>query len=212
MSRASCMPVATAEEGLQALATMLGWNGGVLPFWSDDGTSRPSRRYLPCADDLYRRLDAARMLHDGRHSREVTLGLPEVRESSFPFSTVLWCWVQGKDQVWRAATQFQPAPSMVLRIDGSTRRLLLWWLKEPLDYPAIEPANRKIAYALHATQKLGCPRELRIPLPGAFVRVGRSRPAAVIVTRLDGRAFTRREIVSDLKDPPSKDAWREKRR
>lgn len=186
-----------------------------MPVWIDDGKRRPWPSYFPCepCGELWRRLQAALELHDHRHSRDVELALPEPKPEALgaAWSTILWCWVEGKDQVWRAGTQFSPAPTMVLRIGEGSKRLLLWWLKEPIAHGEIEPANRKIAYALHAKQKLGHPGELRIPLPGSLIRVDRARPASVVVTRLTDDTYTCRRIVGQLREPPDRDAWRERR-
>jgi len=211
--RRAIQTVGTPEEAVGALALMLGWNGGVLPMHVDDGQTRPKVHHRRCGRGATDWLLGGVRRFDGRQSLDVAVGLPETRPNVLgpSWSTVLWAWVSGKDQVWRAG-QFRPLPSMVLRIDGGSKRLLLWFLHEAVPYPSVEPANRKIAYALRATQKWSKPELLRVPLPGTFVRVGRSRPAAVLVTRLEDRTWTRSQVVGRLKEPPSPDAWRDRRK
>lgn len=138
-----------------------------------------------------------------RDSVQVEIGLPErsPRNGGPGACTVLWSWVTTRDSL-RRAHRFRPPPSLVLQMGSSCRRLLLWALKEQVDYVSMEPANRRIAYNLHAPQNLAAPEKLRVPLPGTFLRVGRKRPAPVLVTRMNLTSFSRSQVVATLRDPP----------
>ncbi len=96
---------------------------------------------------------------------------------------------------------------MALQEGSSSRRLLLWALEESVDFFSIEEANRRIAYHLRAVQKHGDPDALRVPAPGTFLRVGRSRPVPVVVSRLEPDFYTVAGVAGRLKEPPPKDAW-----
>jgi hypothetical protein len=91
---------------------------------------------------------------------------------------------------------------MVLRMGKSCRRLLLWGLEENVAHASVMAANKRIAYALRAPQKWSEPEKLRIPLPATFLRVGRKRPAPVLVTRMGEEMFTRVAVAGRLSDPP----------
>lgn len=135
---------------------------------------------------------------------EVSLLLPTDMSS-----TVLWAWVEGTEQVKRAMS-FRPMPSMVLRMGTGSRRLLLWSLEEAVGFPRIAPANRRLAYALGATQKFIEPEALRVPLPGSVLLEGRKRPVPVLVTRMVVESFTAGQVVGRLREPPNPNAWRER--
>jgi hypothetical protein len=148
---------------------------------------------------------------DLQESAEVAVGLPAVNGCVLA-STVLWASVRGSEQVERVRT-FRRKPSIVLKLGCGSERLLLWLLGEPVDVGLVESANRKLAYALRAVQKGGRAEELRVPLPGTFLRLGRARPAPITVTRLDlGAVFTHHVLVGGLKDPPPPDLWRERQK
>jgi hypothetical protein len=196
--------VAPADAVAQ-LAWALGWNGGSMPVFVNG--RRKLRRGWRDGPELHRlasRLDLER-------SAEVSVGLPEVNGWVMA-STVLWASVRGSEQVERVRT-FRRKPSVVLKLGLGSERLCLWLLREPVDVGLVEAANRKLAYALRAVQKGGRAEDLRVPLPGTFLRLGRARPAPVTVTRLDLDAvFTHRGLVGGLKDPPPADLWRERQR
>jgi hypothetical protein len=189
----------------EALGLTLGWAGGEMPVFVD-GRPLPSFK-LPCpvGGDLWRRAHAL----DERASAQVEVGLPQ-QGAYVGSSTVLWVWVSGRDQVFRAS-RFRPAPSIVLRFGAGSERLLLWPLREPAAWVSAGPANERIAYAVHAPRTRCVPERLRVPVPGTFVRVGRARPAPVLVTRLEPDDFTLGQVAGGLKAPPSRDAWRERR-
>jgi hypothetical protein len=186
------------------LAFLVAYAGGALPVYLD-GEPRP-RFYVEGSPaqigvELARRAE----LLDHVRSLQVEIGLPETKRHNqgAAFSTVLWAWAESKDSAWRATSGAIKPPTMVLKMGSSARRLLLWGLREPLVYVSIEPANKRLAYAIRAPQKYATLEKLRIPLPGTFLRVGRKRPAPVVVTRMDDDAFyTREQLVGRLKDPP----------
>lgn len=198
MSETWGLPTATVEEQVAFLAWMVGW-----PEERVGMTGQRSWRSVSIAGGGNRVLRIAKLLDE--RGLEAFIGLSS--EGSAP---VLWCWVEGSDQVWRAG-RFRPMPSVVLRMGKGSRRLLLWGLQESVGFQQVAPANRRIAYALHASQKYAEPEMLRVPLPGSFLREGRKKPVPVLMTRLEVESFTREQVVGRLRDPPPKDRWRERR-
>lgn len=165
------------------------------------------RDWLPvpgCRPYVARRM----RLIDELHSQEVAFGLPMARVGGGGVArgTVLWARVEGKEQLARAR-KLRPYPSIVLQEGASTRRLLLWALERMVPYDHLVRANRRLAYACGATQKWGDPDVLRVPIPGTFLRVDRSRPVAVMVSRLEPAFYDVRQVVGRLKEPPPADAW-----
>jgi hypothetical protein len=199
--REAWAPSAQETAGMQLLALLALWGGGVAPLYRD--ASPLPFAWLDCskldhaAEGLLRR--AAR----AREGYQLEMGLPEASQGNGGpgACTILWCWAESRDQVRRAA-RFRPLPSLVLRMGKSCRRLLIWGLSENVAYVSGVPANRRLAYALHAPQKWAQPEKLRVPLPGTFLRADRKRPCPVEVTRVDDAVFTRSEIVGRLRDPP----------
>lgn len=199
---------AQAAQANSALAFMLGWSRPAwMPVYQDrEGRSIVNWHHVgvPGAGPLLGR--HVRTL-DELYSYEIAYGLPRrERGAGAARGTVLWARVEGKDQLKRART-FRPLPTCVLQEGSSTRRLLIWALWEPADFFAIQEANRRIAYHLRAVQKHGEPDALRVPAPGTFMRMGRSRPAPVVVTRLEPDFFTAAGVAGRLREPPPKDAW-----
>lgn len=194
-------PAELSEETLDALLHLVafpGSVGGVTPLYVD-GSPNPAA-HLPAGalGPL-----AARMRRYAGHQME--LGLPEVcaRSGGPGVCAVLWAWVESREQAQRAGRRFKPLPSMVLRMGGSCRRLLLWWLKEPAVYVSVVAANKRIAYALGAPQKYAEPERLRIPLPGSCLTVGRKRPCPVVVTRRTDLVYTLAQVAGRLREPPA---------
>lgn len=181
-----------------ALAFMLGYSGGSLPLYVDGRWTVDSE--IPAGpsagDRLWRRAGCIDRVGSG----QVELGLPV--ENGYVFrSGVLWCWCESKDSAWRAA-QLEHAPSMVLRFGTAASRLCLWLLSRPLRSEDVGRANRRLAYACRAPQTRVEGEKLRVPVPGTFMRVGRVKPAPVLVTQLDLHSVSARDLVRDLKDPP----------
>jgi hypothetical protein len=198
---------------LQALEQIVGWSGGWLPLHRHRAGLEPrmwwQETHVPGSP---RRLVDAVRLWDERFSEEVLVGLPQLR----PFNggvgqcTVLWARVEGKDQE-RRARSFRPLPSMVLQEGSSSRRWLIWSLREVAGYFQAQAANRKLAYALGATQKYGDPDVFLVPAPGTCLRVDRSRPVPVVCTRLTMADYTLDGVVGRLKEPPElKPFWERK--
>lgn len=203
MSRLRYLEI-SPREAINFLAFVLGWNGGELPVFLD-GSAVPSL-HLPCKRGLGDRLWERALGFDLRRGAQVEIGLP-LKDGC---ATVLWAWSRSPESTFRAA-RFRPEPAMVLRFGKGAERLMLWGLREPVPYVSIEPANERISYALHAPRTCCRPEKLRIPLPGTFLRVGRERPAPVLVTRRELSDYTRSQVADGLKDPPPRDAWRERK-
>ena len=105
---------------------------------------------------------------------------------------MLLAWVESRDSAQRVARRFKPLPAVVLRMGSSCRRLCLWPLSEILPWAAVESANKRIAYSLHAPQKYATPDALRIPLPGTFLRIGRTRLSGRMCAGATGVGLTKR--------------------
>lgn len=197
---------ATFRQALRALDLILGWHHGAMPI--DYGQRElTGRTWHRCGDPdgLVRLVEH----FDCEHSDEVQLRLPEARPGAGPCgATALWAVVSGKAQCERAF-RFRPLPSVVLRAGGS-RRVLLWPLRRWADYFEVEDLNKRIAYRLGAKQCDGLPEALRIPAPGTCLRVGRSRPIPVVVSRLEAVAFMPEQVAGRLRKPPEVDQskWR----
>jgi hypothetical protein len=199
----------TAANAITEIAFALGYHGGELPVFIDG--ARDPAQLLDCEQrtQVGERLARIAAAVDLERSGEVAIGLPTVK-GYVQNSTVLWCWVKSGEQVKRAAS-FKPVPSIVLKVGAqSNERLLLWVLRKPLTCSLVEPYNAKIAYCLHAPRTRCHPEQLRVPLPGTFMRIGRSVPQPILVTRLDfavGHEATK--VIHGLKDPPPRDAWKQ---
>lgn len=200
---------ARAGDALEAFDWMAGWAGGWMPVERrrDAGHARMWWHHCGQADSGRVLAETVRGL-DERWSPEIRLGLPQSRRwnGGVGAVTVLWAVVEGSDQVARAQ-RFRPRPSMVVRAGVGSRRWLLWALDRPAGYFDVQAANRRLAYALHATQKHGDPDGLSLPAPGSCLRVGRARPVPVVVSRLSVETFALRAVVGRLKEPPPRDAW-----
>lgn len=201
--------VAISPAGAIAqIAFALGWHGGELPVYVD-GKPNPEH-VLPCEHTLRLGERLARIARklDYEDNAEVAVGLPTIKEFVHN-STVLWCWVRSGESVKRAAG-FTPRPSIVLKVGAGAERLLIWGLRNPITAEAVEAENARIAYALHAPRTRIKPDALRVPLPGTFARVGRGRPAPILVTRLILGELSWESITADLKSPPP--TWAERQR
>jgi hypothetical protein len=187
------------------LAFTLGWEcpGASLPVFVD-GRRVPSFR-LKCGPGMGEELWRAAHSLDLHANAQVEVGLPETATAP-----VLWAHVTGHEQL-RRATRFKPPPAMVFRFGSSSDRLLVWGLRETTSWLGLEAHNDRIAYALHASRARCAPEKLRVPVPSTFVRVGRSRPAPVLLTRMELTDYTRSQVTAALRDAPSKTAWRERR-
>jgi hypothetical protein len=194
---------ARLDDALDALDWMVGWQHRFMPvelcadrirFWHKCGKAGQLARIV--------------RWHDERADTEIRLGVPQARPCAGGVhgATVLWAVVDGQDQL-RRANRFRPRPSLVLKAGFSSRRWLLWALEEPVDYFALQAANRKLAYSLRAVQKHGDPDGAWFPAPGTCLREDRARPVPVVVARLTGDVFCARSVVGRLKEPPAKDAW-----
>lgn len=198
-------------NAIAELAFAIGYEtSGHLPVYLD-GRPNPSS-YLPCNSIVRtgQRLAHLAAAMDLQESAEVAVGLPRIKEFVYS-SSILWAWAKGSEQVGLAA-KFTPKPSIVLRIGpAASERLLIWVLRQPVTEEKATQLNARISYALHAPRTRSKPEDLRIPLPGTFARVGRSRPAPVLVTRLCvERGHVAEKVAGKLKDPPVNDAWRER--
>jgi hypothetical protein len=183
---------------------------GEVPLYID-GLPKPLH-HLRCADPKTPQRVARMACNlDFYESVEVALGLACTQGHVYS-APLLWAWIRGGEQEQRAA-KFRPLPSLVLRIGSSSERLLGWTLKHPVAAHEADLLNARLAYALHAPRTRSKCAALRLPLPGTFMRVGRSQPAPVLVTRWQiDRPFDAAAIAGDLREPPAPDAWRQRRR
>lgn len=200
----SAAAVCSPAEAIAAIAFFVAWNGGVIPVYLDRSPV-PNVFLKGTAGEMGLELAERAARWDMLGSKEVAIGLPWSAPSAYGPGkvTVLWAWAETRDSVWRAAKRFPVAPSVALKMGGSCRRLLLWGLDSAEGHVLVQSDNRRIAYRLGAPQKWAEPERLRIPLPGTFLRVGRTRPAPVLVTRLEPDCHDRRQIAGRLKDPPA---------
>jgi hypothetical protein len=194
---------ATFQEALRALDLLMGWRvpwaswmpvegrreGRTALWWHKTGDGRVLAESVQRCDELY--------------SDEIVLRLPEpVRFNGGPVgASILWCRIEGTDQLKRARA-FRPLPTMVIQEGSSSRRLLIWALREWADYFLVEQMNKRIAYRLRAVQKWGRPERLEVPCPGTCLRVGRSRPIPVVVGRLTTDVYTAKAVAGRLREPP----------
>lgn len=190
---------ATFSEALAALDTLMGYHdrwmrtefrreGRTAIFYHRCGNPQALVRLVQRSDELY--------------SDEIVLRLPEhLRWKGQMGGTVLWCRVEGTDQL-RRARAFRPLPTLVLQEGSSSRRLLMWGLRTWIPYFDVEDRNRKIAYRLRAVQRFGSPENLVVPAPGTCLRVGRTRPVPIVVSRLTTDVYEPDQITRLLKEPP----------
>lgn len=206
--RVAVRPAAAIVE----IAWLLGYAGaGELPLYLD-GKPNPER-LLPCSRLAESALRLARLAErfDRDDSAEVAIGLPVTGGYVYD-CTILHAWVKGGQQL-RLAAQFTPAPSVVLKMgaDGS-ERLLMWALKRPVSESKAALYNARLSYVLKAPRTRSAPEKLRVPMPGTFLRIGRARPAPVLVTRLSAETgHDVEKVAGGLREPPPKDAWRERK-
>jgi hypothetical protein len=195
----------TFQPALRALDLILGWRDQWLPleFRNAEGT----RLYWHRCGQGSSLVDVVRRM-DEKTDDEVHLRLPQPRTGGLgPMgATVLWASIAGGEQQKRAFA-FRPRPTLVLREGNSSRRLLIWALREWLDYFEVEDLNKRIAYRLGAVQRNGLPEEFCAPAPGTFLRLDRSRAVPVVVSRLESDAFPSL-MARRLKAPPPPKDWR----
>lgn len=197
------------DEAVRQLVFMLSWLGeGRLPVYLD-GLPNPTMRERCESPHTPRRVANAARHFDFDSSFEVAVGLP--RTAEFVYNcTILWAWVKTGEQERRAA-KFTPAPAVVLKVGDSKERLMIWPLRNHVLESRARDLNGRLSYALHAPRTRGVPERLRVPLPGTFMRVGRLRPAPIVLTRFDAdTTFEADEVAGALREPPALDAWREK--
>lgn len=202
-------PVA-AGEAVEFIAFVTGWGEGYAPVFFDGATEPEFHHRL--GGRASQRLAERAARWDFQENRQVEIGLPEgTADTGGPRScSVVWAWVDSADALEQAFA-FRQRPSLVLQMGSSNRRLLMWALSRRARCEAIVDANRRIAYHFGAVQKLGLPEALRIPLPGTFLRAGRTRPVPVLVKRMELDDYPLETIVGRLKDPPATDGWRKRR-
>lgn len=200
-----------ARDACEALGLILGCAGGSMPVWLDGSLSAG----LACdVGDVGVRLWERSSRWDERRSLQVEVGLPvhgHAGRDEVVRSPVLWAWTQSQESLTNAS-RLKPAPTMVMRFGIGASRLLLWSLKKPLGWAQIEPSNRRISYRIRGSGARAAPETLRVPVPGTFLRVGRTVPVPVLLTRLDlGCCYDYLEVVGRLKDAPDKNAWRKRK-
>jgi hypothetical protein len=192
-------PQEQGQKALQFWDCMSRWAGGTTPIrvstgrhvetvWHDGDAAALSRR----VETLNRTMDA-----------EILLGLPRrTRESEgVAATTVLWAVIDSPAQL-KKAQAFKPLPTLALAEGASSRRTLVWALREKLDYYAARNANRRLAYRFGAVQSRGEPDTFWLPAPGSCLRNGRKRPCPVVVARLGYESYAADQVVGRLKSPP----------
>ena len=191
------------QDALSALDLLLGYRDRWIPLdharEGREGARR--RRYWHHAGSTRALIEVVRGC-DELWSDEIHLGLAEPRRGSGPMGAgILWARVEGKEQLERAR-KFRPLPTLAVQEGSSTRRWLIWGLREWLPYFDVEQMNRRVAYALRATQKHGLPENFWLPAPGSSLSVGRDRPVPIVARRLQPHVFTAQQVAGRLKDPP----------
>ncbi len=191
---------AAYAEALAALDLLMGWADRWMPV-TCTGNGRSRLVWHRCGNPR-----ALQVLVDGFD--EVTLGLPQPKRfhGGPTGATVLWCVVTGSAQL-EAARKFRPLPSFVVAEGATSKRLLMWPLRERAGYQEVTDANRKIAYRLRATQKHGEPECLAVPAPGSVTTGKRAKGVAVRVARLTLEDYTVRQVTGRLRTPPDVKWW-----
>jgi hypothetical protein len=201
----------TPADAIREIAWLAGYSReGEFPIYVNGKPNAAQR--LPCRDVLRagERLGRIAAALDMDQSAEVAVGLPRIAEFVYS-TTLLHAWTTTGDAEKRAA-RFNPLPSIVLKVGGSKERLLMWVLRNPISEEKARILNARIAYCLGAPRTRSKPEQLRIPLPGTFARVGRSRPAPILLTRLHvERGHLAEKVAGGLREPPDPEAWRERK-
>jgi CHC2 zinc finger len=110
---------------------------------------------------------------------------------------VLWADCDSPESIV-ALGGFDPPPAIIVH-SGSGRHAY-WPLLEPLSPTHVERANRRLAHALEADPRATDAARILRP-PGTFNHK-RSEPQPVRVERLQVEAYTARQVVGQLTDPP----------
>lgn len=206
------MKLVPAAEALAGLEFTVGAAGGWAPLRFETEERRGLIWHAAGGPGSIGSLQRMVLNAEQRWSEEVTMGLPLVerwrREPTW--ATVLWARVEGGSQLARARA-FRPLPAIALQEGSSTRRVLLWPLRERITATRAETMNKRIAYALGARQRDGR-MDVTFPMPGTFLRVGRGRPTPVVCVRLEDGWWTAEQVAGRLKDPPPPHDWREGKR
>jgi hypothetical protein len=193
MRRSEERALSDSSEALRMLHFAVAYAGGFTPVYIDEA-GRPGS-WIKDRDRFVR---VVRRLAEREH--EPQAGSPTPSPQTFASqSCVLWANIEGTEQE-RLAKRFRPVPSIVLRIAGTTKRLLLWCLSDPVDAGTVERVNKRIAYALRARQNHSALGDLRLWLPGTLHRNGRPRP--IEVTRLTLNDFNAGRLAERLREPP----------
>lgn len=195
------------DEAVCAFYCMTARHGGWLELDLRSEAERVTA-YHECVTirDAARLAETVRLAHDRNFEVAVSLPRPQRGWGTVGSASLLWCRVEGTEQVQRAA-RFRPLPTMVVREGQSSRRLLMWALDDRLPYERVLDFNRRIAYHLRAVQKHADPDRLMVSMPGTVLHVGRSRPVAVTASRLalgerDCPVFGAEQVAGRLKAPP----------
>lgn len=208
-------------DALEGLSLLLSAGGGnVLPveFWTPHFPDEPPTTLWPRNDS--RHLQQLVAHHEPEWSAELLCGFPRSRPGhheaiaggpvSWPGAMplpLLWTRTENKDSA-RRLERFRPAPSLLLREGDTVRHIAFWLVRRPLTWSQLERANKRIAHNVGAPKKYADPDTFTFPLPGTFLRRGRTRPVPVTVESMSLETHTAKAIVGRLKDAPDPDAWR----
>lgn len=195
------------DDALHALELYSGWVGGFRPIDFYHPHHEPLQKWYKA---VTAGLPDAVRVQTEFWDPEVLIGLPrpEAGQERVQDVSILWTQVKGDKQVM-AAARLRPLPTIVLRVVGSTNRVLIWALEEAVNAGQAVDANSRLAYAVRATYAptakgfSGRPDDARFPAPGTPLRFQRSRPAPVICTRLSDDVFPAEAVVGGLKAPPA---------
>lgn len=192
-------PEESGRKALHFWDCMSRWAGGATPIRVSTGQHAETVWHDTDAAGLSRRVETLNRTLDA----EILLGLPRrTRESEgVAAATVLWAVIDSPAQL-KKAQRFRPLPTMALAEGSSSRRTLVWALREKADYYSVRAANRRLAYRFGAVQSRGEPDTFWLPAPGSCLRSGRRRPCPVVVARLGFESYGLQQIVGRLKDPP----------
>lgn len=207
-----------AIEGLALLLEACG--GNVLPVeaWSPYWPDEEPVTYWPRNDGSH--LTPFSAYHEERWSAELLCGLPRQKighHPDFPSGALSWppapalplLWARTESKVSaKRLVHMRTQPSILLREGDTARYVAFWILRKPLTHSQLERANKRIAHYLRTPKKWSDADTFTFPLPGTFLRRGRTRPVPVVLESMSLQQHTAKSVVGWMRDAPDPDAWR----